>query len=186
MNSVCADGVIASVCCKLRRRASLRELLLISFSPFPPPPPSQLLRTGGPAAAKATADVEGAWKPAAAPSAALAPESLWPVANAPGASPPPLRPAALAAGLFGAALQALPAASRQWFSELRDAGRAERLEAAVSAFVAPALIAEELRAAKGAATPAGGGGSSGAGLTVRASAAARELTAAFSIEEAVR
>ena len=88
-----------------------------------------------------------------------------------------LSPALLAGALLGAALRCLPAECRAWFAELRDVGRAASLEAAVAHLLSPPLIAAELRAAADAPKVAG--------RTVRCSVGAREVSAAYAIDDAL-
>jgi hypothetical protein len=155
----------------VRDAGRLPQLLSACTDALPLPPPKALRSGGGGAAASAAAAalvpaaVSAAWRAAAEPAAALASAASLP-------------PACLAGALFGACLRGLPAESRAWFGELRDARRAAALEACVAAWVSPALVAAELDAA--AAAPP-----SVSGLTVRAARGSREVTAAYSVDDAL-
>jgi hypothetical protein len=156
----------------VRDAGRLPQLLSACADALPLPPPKALRPAGGGGAAAAAAaaalvpaGVAAAWRAAAEPAAALAAAASLP-------------PACLAGALFGACLRGLPAESRAWFGELRDARRASALEACVAAWVSPALVAAELDAA--AAAPP-----SVSGLTVRAARGSREVTAAYSVDDAL-
>ena len=89
--------------------------------------------------------------------------------------------AGLAAALYALALRVLPAAARQWFGAMRERGMRASVEAYTSSYVSPALLEAEL-----AAVSSGGPSSEGLGgeLSVRASRAARLVSASYVQDEA--
>ena len=112
------------------------------------------------------------WRAAAEPAPALATAMMLSVA-------------ALHGALFGAALRALPAESRAWFLQLRDARRAASLEACVAAWISPALVAAELDAVAPPRAAGGGAAAPSSGLSIRAARGSREVTASYSVDDAL-
>jgi hypothetical protein len=85
-------------------------------------------------------DIRGALRGAGLP-------VLMMTSEAPTSTPPAdtSRMSVVAQLLFGAALHALPASSRTWFSDLRDRGTSVAVEAYTAAAISPALLESELQ-----------------------------------------
>jgi hypothetical protein len=89
----------------------------------------------------------------------------------------------LAAALYRAVLQQLPASARLWFSDLRDRARLAAVESYTMRFESPALLAAEFAAIRRDAGGASGEVGGSCSFRVRASPAAREVTAVLEIED---
>jgi hypothetical protein len=89
----------------------------------------------------------------------------------------------LAAALYRAVLQQLPASARLWFSDLRDRARLAAVETYTTRFESPALLAAEFAAIRRDAGGASGEVGGSCSFRVRASPAAREVTAVLEIED---
>jgi hypothetical protein len=89
----------------------------------------------------------------------------------------------LAAALYRAVLQQLPASARLWFSDLRDRSRLTAVESYTTRFESPALLAAEFAAIRRDAGGASGEVGGSCSFKVRASPAAREVTAVLEIED---
>lgn len=85
---------------------------------------------------------------------------------------------ALAASVYRAALQALPASVRGWYVALRDRGLATRLERYTAAAHSGAIVAAELDDCA-----AGAEAMATEQFSVRASRAAREVVSALAVED---
>ncbi|KAF6259839.1 hypothetical protein COO60DRAFT_964545 [Scenedesmus sp. NREL 46B-D3] len=89
----------------------------------------------------------------------------------------------LSAALYRGVLQQLPASARLWFSDLRDRARLAAVEGYTTRFESPALLAAEFAAIRRDAGGAGGEVGGSCSFRVRASPAAREVTAVLEIED---
>lgn len=84
----------------------------------------------------------------------------------------------LAAAVYRAALQALPASVRSWYASLRDRGLATKLERYTAAAHSTAIVAAELDDCAAGAEAMGT-----EQFSVRASRAAREVVSALTVED---
>eukprot|EP00775_Hariotina_reticulata_P010671 gene10671-10830_t len=89
----------------------------------------------------------------------------------------------LAAAVYRAVLLLLPASARLWFSDLRDRSKVAAVEAYTTKFESPALLAAEFAAIKRDAAGSSGEVGGSCSFRVRASPAAREVTAVLEIED---
>ena len=97
----------------------------------------------------------------------------------------------LALGAYRACLSALPALTRTWFSDLKDASVARALASNTATAISPFLLEREFDAVERAATGAFSGfafgehrADSAGELTVRVSRGAREISATYSLDDA--
>ena len=97
----------------------------------------------------------------------------------------------LALGAYRACLSALPALTRTWFSDLKDASVARALASNTAVAISPFLLEREFDAVERAATGAFSGfafgehrADSAGELTVRVSRGAREISATYSLDDA--
>ena len=107
------------------------------------------------------------------------------------AAPPPRERERLALGAYRACLSALPALTRTWFSDLKDASVARALASNTATAISPFLLEREFDAVERAATGAFSGfafgehrADSAGELTVRVSRGAREISATYSLDDA--
>jgi len=89
----------------------------------------------------------------------------------------------LAAAVYRSVLCLLPASARLWFSDLRDRSKVTAVEAYTTKYESPALLAAEFAAIKRDAAGSSGEVGGSCSFRVKASPAAREVTAVLEIED---